>query len=294
MDDHVRERIKEGLRKILNTHGYGFHYAVLRKASESYENKKSRWVFEAAEFPVTVGGFDTRIDFILRTPDLILMKQDQFEVYWDCFLVAECKRVNPAFSNWCFVRTPYVRRRHKDYVVMERLQNCQPPVASGEPLFLDLENTYHLGLEVGSGEKGDSRGKGRGLLEEATTQVCKSLNGIVEEFRRHGEAFPKKGFSIYFLPVIFTTAQIWTSEVDMGKADLQTGEFALGDIDAKKRGWIWLQYHLSPAIKHSIDSNKVPKDLGEVLAQDYIRTIAVVSVAGIEEFLGKDWSLHLP
>src|SRR5688572_13122517 len=25
-------------------------------------------------------------------------------------LGAECKRVNPAFSRWCFVRTPYTRR----------------------------------------------------------------------------------------------------------------------------------------------------------------------------------------
>lgn len=93
--------------------------------------------------------------------------------------------------------------------------------------------------------------------------------------------------------VIFTTAQIWTSEVDIGKADLQTGKLKLEDIDAQKKDWIWLQYHLSPRIKHSVNSNKTPKGLGEVLAQDYIRTIAVVTASGIEEFLGKDWSLYL-
>jgi len=198
LDDQLKEKIKDGLRKVLNTHGYGFHYAVLRNAYNLHASGKSRWVFEAAEFPVTVGGFDTRIDFILRT-------RDQSDIYWDCFLVAECKRVNPAFSNWCFVRTPYVRRNHKDSVVMERLilSESGPPVASGKPLFLDLENTYHLGLEVSSGQKGDSWGKGRGLIEETATQVCKCLNGIVEEFRQHGKGFQKKDpkGSIHFLPV---------------------------------------------------------------------------------------------
>ena len=290
MDDQLGEKIKEGLRKVLNTHGYGFHYAVLRNAYNLHSSGKSRWVFEAAEFPVTVGGFDTRIDFILRT-------QDPFDIYWNCFLVAECKRVNPAFSNWCFVHTPYVRRNHKESIVMERLilSDIDPPVASGNPLFSDLGNTYHLGIEVSSGQKGDSGGKGRGLIEDAATQVCKCLNGLVEEFQRHGKGFQKKEpkASIHLLPVIFTTAQIWTSEVDMGGADLQTGEFTLKDIDAKKKGWIWLQYHLSPGIKHSLDSYNVPKGLGEVLGQEYIRTIAVVSVDGIEEFLGKDWSLFI-
>jgi hypothetical protein len=288
LESNATKQITEGLRKVLNIHGYGFHYAVLRKAHDLYENKKSKWVFEAAEFPVTVGGFDTRIDFILRS-------QDPFDVYWDCFLVAECKRINPALSNWCFVRTPYIRRNHPDRVVMEKIifSDSHPPVANGEPLFLDRENTYHLGVEVSSGEKGDSRGKGRGQIEEAATQVCKCLNGLIEEFRRHGEGFSKKGPSVLFLPVIFTTAQIWTSEVDIGKAHLQTGNLELKDIDAKKKGWIWLQYHLSPGIKHSVGSYKVPKGLGEVLAQDYIRTIAVVTADGIDEFLGMDLSLWL-
>lgn len=114
MDDHSEAKVREGLRKVLNRHGYGFHYAVLRNAYELHANGKSRWFFEAAEFPVSVGGFDTRIDFILRS-------QDPSDIYWDCFLIAECKRVDPALSNWCFVRTPYVRRNHSERVILEKL-----------------------------------------------------------------------------------------------------------------------------------------------------------------------------
>ena len=290
MDGHSGEKIEVGLKKILSAHGYGFHYAVLRKAKELYDQRKSKWAFEVAEYPVTVRGVDTRIDFILRAQD------DTIPVYWDCFLVAECKRVNPALSDWCFVRTPYVRRNHKEMVIAEKLTfaDSRPPVSFGQPLFSDLEHTYHLGFEIRSGEKGEIGGKGRGQIEDAATQVSKGLNGIVEEFYRHGAGFSRKAPSIHFMPVIFTSAQVWTSEIALAEADLKTGEFSLTDIHAERRGWVWLQYHISPGIKHTIDSSdKMPKGLGEVLAQDYIRTIAVVSVAGIEEFLGIDWSMFL-
>jgi hypothetical protein len=75
MESHSGKKIEEGLQKILSAHGYGFHYAVLRNAMELFHQGKSKWVFEVAEFPVTVRGFDTRIDFILRA-------QDPFGVYW--------------------------------------------------------------------------------------------------------------------------------------------------------------------------------------------------------------------
>lgn len=289
MEGHSGKKIEEGLQKILSAHGYGFHYAVLRNAMELYHQRKSKWIFEVAEFPVTVRGVDTRIDFILKA-------QDPSGVYWDCFLVAECKRVNPALSDWCFVHTPYVRRNHKEMVIAEKLTfaDSHPPVSFGQPLFSDLKNTYHLGFEIRSGEKGEIGGKGRGQIEDAATQISKGLNGIVEEFRRHGDGFSRKTPSVHFIPVIFTSAQVWTSEIALDEADLRTGEFSLKDIHAERRGWVWLQYHLSPGIKHSVDSlNKTAKGLGEILAQDYIRTIAVVSVAGIGEFLGIDWYLFL-
>ena len=166
MDDHPEEKVREGLREVLNSHGYGFHYAVLRKANELCAKGKSQWYFEAAEYPVSVGGFDTRIDFILRS-------QDAQATYWDCFLISECKRVDPALSNWVFVRTPHDTER----VILEKLLFLDPnfPTATGEPVFSEIKNTYNIGLEVSSGRKGDSSGRGRGQIEEAATQVCKHL-----------------------------------------------------------------------------------------------------------------------
>ena len=97
------KNVETGFMKVLNLHGYGFHYSVLKLASELYANGSSKWFFEAAEFPVQVQGLGTRIDFVLQHVD-----SPSF------YLLAECKRVNPALSNWCFARAPFVRRNRSE------------------------------------------------------------------------------------------------------------------------------------------------------------------------------------
>jgi|SRR5215469_6984288 len=92
------EAFEATYKNELNRHGYAFQYSVIRKAEELYAANQSRWAFKAAEFPVQVRGRNTHIDFIFEHCDKPI------------FLVGECKRVNPALSNWCFTRSPYTRR----------------------------------------------------------------------------------------------------------------------------------------------------------------------------------------
>ena len=99
--DDTTALVEKGFAEILNRHGYGFQYAVLKQAHILADSRDSSWRFIASEFPVRVQGFDTRIDFILkRATDNI------FDQHF--FLIAECKRANPAYSNWCFARAPYI------------------------------------------------------------------------------------------------------------------------------------------------------------------------------------------
>src|SRR4051794_20959958 len=94
----------------VNRQGYAFQNAVIKRCEELHDAKKSRWVFEAAEFPVEVNGNGTRIDFILWTHNTN---------YW---LLAECKRVNPSMAEWFFAKTPYVRRNGNERFVAEYVQ----------------------------------------------------------------------------------------------------------------------------------------------------------------------------
>jgi hypothetical protein len=90
--------------ETLNTHGYSFQYAVVELIEQLRIQSKSYWYFERAEVPVDVRGPGTRIDFVLsRLSTPYGQKASQYQI------LAECKRTNPVYSDWCFVRAPYVK-----------------------------------------------------------------------------------------------------------------------------------------------------------------------------------------
>src|SRR6267143_1937049 len=89
----------EDYRKVLNHHGYGFQYSVIEFIDKLRRERRCDWELEASEFPVIVQGRSTRIDFVFR-------KNRPF-----VYLVGECKRANPALSNWCFSSSFYARGR---------------------------------------------------------------------------------------------------------------------------------------------------------------------------------------
>lgn len=268
------ERISKAFEKVLNSHGYGFQYSVLKQASDLFSQKKSAWFFEASEFPVKVQDVGTRIDFILRH-------------YYNNFfyLLAECKRANPALSNWCFARAPFVRRnRSYEPYFLEHIELDEKGLlyAYAKPT-CSSERAYHVALEVKTEEKGDNKGQGRGAIEEAATQICRGLNGMIEFLLRNNQMFEIQKRAV-FLPVIFTTAQIWASNVDLSSADIQSGKVDLTKMNCEKQSWVVYQYHMSPGLKHSSSPLKLLNSFGEIMDSEYIRTIPIVSPSGIESF----------
>ena len=263
-------------RKTLDAHGYGFQYAVLRRADELCKKRESQWYFEVAEFPVIVRGHDTRIDFILRWAGSNL------------YLLAECKRANPALSNWCFAEAPYVRRNRQSQIILQRLKGAP----DGEPRATIIKENppgertiYHVGMEVRTGQKGDPCGSGRGAIEAACTQVCRGLNGMMgfsAEYRNIGNPV--------FFPAIFTTARLWTSKMNLAGADLETGRLDASSPGMESVPWLLYQYHQSPGIRHALLDLDAMPDLGDYLWHESARTIAIISPSGIEHFLKMNWA----
>jgi hypothetical protein len=284
----IKDGVKKGFEKALNRHGYGFQYSVLEVAGSLSEKGRIRWVFEAAEFPVEVQGYGTRIDFVLRLSGEPLV-----------YLLAECKRANPALSNWCFAKAPLVTRNRT---------TCEPLFleyawedeeghlhASAKQRLNFRDKAYHIALEVKSQETGDPGGGGRGAIEEAATQVCRGLNGMVEFLAKNTAILPKES-GAYFLPVVFTTAQLWASEIALSSAELESGKVDLEEAEFGNKPWVLYQYHTSPGLKHSHSPNARPARIGAFLESEYIRTIAIVGASSIGQFL--QWSsnadLYLP
>ena len=108
------------------------------------------------------------------------------------------------------------------------------------------------------------------------------------QFTLSNAKFLSEGRRAYFLPVIFTTANIWVTDVDLSTADLYTGNIDLTKSKFTKQSWIAFQYHLSPGLKHTSFRLEQSASLTETMDADYIRTIPIVSATAIESFL--KWS----
>jgi hypothetical protein len=271
-------RVEKDFAAVLNRHGYGFQFGVIRRLHELNLAGNSKFLFQTVEFPVEVQGNGTRIDIVLTH------RSNEIPPF---FLIAECKRANPALSNWCFVRAPYTNRKfwaksEPVYVEHVRIGGTMGSAAFAKPRSF-VEDVYHIGLEVRSRAVGDKAGESGRAIENAATQVLRGLNGFVQTIFDNPQMLVGHS-TANLLPVVFTTAKLWASAVDLSRTDLTTGNSDLEDVDFKAMPYVFYQYHLSPGIKHRFPPRDRPSDLSNMIATEYIRTIPIVSVDGMQDF----------
>jgi hypothetical protein len=274
------EQISSHLRKVLNTHGHGFHYAVVRRGEDLSRKKRSAWLLDGTEIPVVVGDSSTHVDFVLSTSSR------------RTYLVGECKRADPAKARWCFARAPYTWRDDTeselifDQIVMRPDRSHSAVHRSGYM----QQGSYRLGFELRTGQAGDGAGVRGSAIEAAVAQVLRSASGLINQITEHTE-YPDEGHKhIKFIPAIFTTAELWTTDVDLGAADLATGNLSAEQVNAQKTDWLWFTYNRSPALSHFLPYEDVKNNFSKYVRREFARSIAIVSVGGIDEFLG--WNLE--
>lgn len=270
--------LEAGLKKFLDRHGFCFQYAVLKEIARIVAEGARNWVLAGSEVPVESKGKPTHIDFVLR-----------HEKY-DRYLICECKRANPKLSNWCFLRRPISTPfREKNSLLAEKVvKSAEGKVATGPDLFGTSENIWDLGAEMTSDMKGDPCGQSRKGLEAAMTQVMRQVNGFANLIGKLpsvvGTAPPLFGRPHAILvPVIFTSARLFTSESDISESDLLTGE--LKEVPSLKNAdWLFYQYHQSPLLLHDLARESDHDNLEQFVMDEFTRTIAIVSARGIEKF----------
>lgn len=266
----------------LNKHGFVFHHRVLQEALDPPEGvRRAPWTRLDVETPVP----GARIDFILRGP---------YSPSSVSLLVAECKRVNPAFGMWCFTRSPHPRPEGwGNWAVTESLKRER--TAEGECRFTtgvtfgNVVRGHDIGFELKTDRSGDSHPVSfdRDAIETACTQVLRGVNGLISAFS--GDAtfrrFAESQDRIWFLPVVFTTAKLVTAEVDFKRADLVSGTIS-GPLEVKEVDWLYYQYPQSPQLKHGLPGEAPERDsFEELVVRSYVRSVAIVGPKGIQSFL---------
>jgi len=278
VSDNLKE-ISETLKARLNEHGYCFQYASLDFIKNELPNIGGKpWIFQTSEFPVQILNKDkgTRIDFVLKS---------RYSKVQNIFLLFECKRSNPALKNWCFLRLPYVRQDRTSERFFADVITAESKIkATGKILnFSTGDEFYHLAIEVKSGETGDRNGKSYGEVEDASTQICRGLNGLIDLYAKYPQMYTNT--PVIIIPIILTTANILAGNLEIENIDLLNGNLkTLPSLTPKD--WVYYQYHQSPALKHNFPAEQSANyELPYILDRDYIRTIPIVSAKGISSFL---------
>lgn len=287
-DDITRDddRVGRAFRIALDREGYSFHQRVIhecRQISERMRGSDHQLTFLVSEFPVQTQGKDNRLDFLLRIQSV-----------WHpspipILLVCESKRSNPAFADWCFARAPYVHHRTSQRVIVDRLRldNVRRMLAAAVTI-ASPDGPYQIGLPVKGDETGDKKQteNSREVIERAAGQVMQSLNGFADFLRINPLVLD--GHETLLVPVIFTTAVLYTSEVNLTDASLETGTLPMDRVDVQQRDWLWLQYPVSSSFRHAVERHHpagTMASIGGILDVEHSRSIAIVSVKGIEPFL---------
>ena len=272
------EQISASLRKVLNTHGHGFHYAVVRRGEELSDRRESPWFLNGTEVPVVAGGAATHIDFVLST------RSER------TYLVGECKRADPAKARWCFARAPYRWQNDSEQeLIFDELVLRADRTHYVRPLPGYMERgSYQLGFELRTGQQGDGDGGRRRDIEDAIAQVLRSASGLINQLSGSLKFPTESERAIRFIPAIFTTAQLWTTEADLGAADLSTGNLSVEQVKAQKADWVWFTYNRSPHLSHGLPYESRREDLSSLLRLEFARSIAIVGTEGIDNFLKRD------
>jgi hypothetical protein len=282
----TNDQLAREFAKYLSRHGHGFQYAVIKYLKQLMGPGRvvmidNFWQFLMSELPVE-SEKGTRVDFVLE--------REARGSYKRLFIVGECKRANPASANWCFVKSPHSHRDvwgSSEFVHLECVKNASTSTnvyAGGVPANANRE-AYHLAFALRTNEKGepDAAATRQSEVEDAMAQVLRGANGLVMHFNRRRQLLGDDE-QAGILPAVFTTANLYTSELKLDEADLATGKVEGGSLT--RAPWVMYQYAMSPGLKHAAFSADTPRDLVELYQSEYIRTVPVVSVEGIREFLG--------
>ena len=257
----------------LNCHGHSFQRTMLR----AIVKHNTGWDAMPSEFPVQVSGRDSRIDFMLR-------RRVAFPSDPRYLLVCETKRVNPALGDWCFAGAPDREHAFSKACYVETIRQGRSMETQLHRL-CEAEHVYEIGIELKTNRKGDPVGKdGRKAIEEAACQVLRGMNGLIDFMQSEPEIW-KREQEIRFVPVIITTAQLWTTDADLGSADLQSGNLSMEGFSVERRNQLWLHYPQSLSLRPSSLPAEKARNIVDALFHRFVRRIAVVSVPGVEDFL---------
>jgi hypothetical protein len=265
----------------LNEQGFLFQQKVahvLRTASQKpVMERQHKWRFEAVEVPVSLpDGQETRIDLVLRYGD-------QDPCFW--WVVVECKRALPDYKAWVFFGEPQGEgQAFVETVALSGSVSGNNPVpwlhhVLPTRLYQDA-HIYQFGVECKVARSKAPRMSATDAIEGAMQQVTLSQAGLAIRLKR------ARLLNFQMLPVVVTTANLYSSDIDPGNISLERGAIDPKQLKLKPREWLAVNYSINDSVgeQGGVNTNR-SNNVGDELRSRQIRTVFVVQAANLESFL---------
>lgn len=265
------------IKHALNSHGFPFQQAVINEVHRLHERGGSPWTVVEDEIPVSQG----RIDILLKYRNKPL------------YLIAECKRPDPALSTWCFAQSLHCQQAATPSITLESFFLCDQwltsdPKAVTVPGVSAFDISWVVRDPHSKGDGSDGR-QGREAIEKSAGQLMRGTKGFIEYFSSHPLLLPSnirlRDERPTILPVLFTTAKLWRTIDALANASVTNGN--IDSLSPRETSCIYYNHRSSLELQALTDCFRQYNDIVDVVRNSLTRTIAIVGSAnsGIESFL---------
>jgi hypothetical protein len=265
--------------RALNIHGVFFE----RWCAQALRGS-GRWQVRSQNYPVKYPGS-------VNLPG----KETAIDIWAECrqgrtklSLIIECKKNNPEFVNWVFFGD------ERDGFDVYELENESPPNVTGwscrmtrsaisSEVFVADEARETRG-NYSQHMKGDKTKTSNAAISDAAYQVAIGTQALVSEEEnrssRLGESLmpaKREWSSQVVVPLIVTSARLYSASFDPRRVDGETGEIAPSDVELQERPYLIYRYAL-PRHLHSLDVRiESIHDRGEIERESRLDVVVVSS-----------------
>lgn len=265
--------IQEALDVELVAQAINAHGIFLKKAVREHLMKNPSIVVYDEEFPVSFPD-QTSIDILAH-----------FHHNCNFYLIIECKRAYTVKKSWIFFRETISNNEIKaNYCI----QNGNHKAIKIYPHRFGLE-PFSEGIEIDKDKLEENskalfKSGNMDTIHRAASQVCRGFLGFINK-----QPKPRNPHDVpyYAIPVIITTAPLYSCENNYNDVDLSTGKL-LADLAIKKQPWIVLRHPYSDVFGVGFEDQRQVEE-GKMKIEDravvFKETVFVVNSCHIDDFL---------
>ena len=295
---------EEWMTHVLNIHGTMFERLCQHSIQQS-----PNWALKCSRYPVEFPPS--------YTPQVSQTKNSELDLWGICQcpgikieLLVECKKNNSDYIDWVFFPTtpsmfPMIRTlkyQRPSYNLTgpwqaERETLClvTPPSVPVADDGRETKGTYQARwqqLHNGNGKQTprDFTKTSNAAITEAAYQIALATQALLLQERRNNDALAQKNQPIpiwrqVFLPLIVTTANLWTCQFPAEKVDSATGEIPFNEVVYQKHPYLFFTYALPPVLQYHPADNQLEYKSDEEWEQLARFPILVVQSAAFPDLL---------